>query len=240
MAEQQAEESLDQTPRRISPPHLKPEEGERLGDFAYRAILQGLFTKTIPVGAFLSQGDLVELLGVPLQPLRDALRLLEAEGVLTVHSRSGIQFLKPDLEFARSTFQFRLVLERPAARRYAETGPMEEIQALIADHLKLRGLIETDGLTGERMAMLEELEQRLHGGMIANMRNRLIASAARRIQNYVVLIRLERPLTPPLALLTLAEHLKILDACAARRPEAAEEALSDHLKAALQRMLGMF
>src|SRR5213595_1691656 len=60
----------------------------------------------VPVGAFVSQSELVQLLDVPLQPLRDALRVLEAEGVLTIHPRSGIQFLKPDLELARSTYQF--------------------------------------------------------------------------------------------------------------------------------------
>jgi len=48
--------------------------------------------------------------------MRDALRVLEAEGVLTIQSRSGTRFLKPDLEFARSTYQFRSIIERVAAR----------------------------------------------------------------------------------------------------------------------------
>ncbi len=52
-----------------------------------------------------------------MQPLRDALRILEAEGVLTIHPRAGIEFLKPDLELARSsTYQFRSIIERAAAR----------------------------------------------------------------------------------------------------------------------------
>src|SRR3546814_6704953 len=75
--------------------------GQRRGDVADRAMLQGLFEQKVPVGAFVSQNDLVRLLGIPVQPLRDALRVLEAEGVLTIHPRSGIQFLKPDLELAR-------------------------------------------------------------------------------------------------------------------------------------------
>src|SRR3546814_12348824 len=81
----------------------RPAIGERLSDVAYKAILQGLFDQKVPAGAFVSQNDLVRLLGIPVQPLRDALRVLEAEGVLTIHPRSGIQFLKPDLELARST-----------------------------------------------------------------------------------------------------------------------------------------
>lgn len=78
-------------------------DGRRLSEVAYQAILEGLFTRKVPTGAFLSQSDLVRMLGVPVQPLRDALRILEAEGVLTIHPRAGIEFLKPDLELARST-----------------------------------------------------------------------------------------------------------------------------------------
>lgn len=69
----------------------------RLGDVAYQKVLEGLFNRSIPTGAFLSQSDLVKLLDIPVQPLRDALKILEAEGVVTIHPRSGIEFLKLDL-----------------------------------------------------------------------------------------------------------------------------------------------
>src|SRR3546814_17289249 len=80
----------------------RPANGERLSDVAYRAILQGLFDQKVPAGAFVSQNDLVRLLGIPVQPLRDALRVLAAEGVPTIHTRSGIPFLKPVIELALS------------------------------------------------------------------------------------------------------------------------------------------
>src|SRR3546814_20121718 len=104
----------------------RPANGERLSDVAYKAILQGLFDQKVPAGAFVSQNDLVRLLGIPVQPLRDALRVLEAEGVLTIHPRSGIQFLKPDLELARRTYRFRSMIERAAARRLDKRGDPEK------------------------------------------------------------------------------------------------------------------
>ena len=76
---------------------------QRMSDVAYKRLLEGLFSRKIAAGSFVSQASLVEILDVPVQPLRDALRVLEAEGVLAVHPRSGIEFLKPDLELARST-----------------------------------------------------------------------------------------------------------------------------------------
>ena len=44
-----------------------------------------------------------------------ALRVLEAEGILTSHPRSGIQFVKPGLELTRSTYQFRGITHRALA-----------------------------------------------------------------------------------------------------------------------------
>src|SRR3546814_14159265 len=76
----------------------RPANGERPSDAAYRAILQGLFDQKVPAGAFVSQTDLVLLLGIPVQPLRDALRVIEAEVVLTIHQPPAIQFLQHPLE----------------------------------------------------------------------------------------------------------------------------------------------
>jgi DNA-binding GntR family transcriptional regulator len=209
----------------------------RLSEIAYGRILEGLFQRKVPVGAFVSQNDLVRLLDVPLQPLRDALRVLEAEGVLTIHSRSGIQFLKPDLEFVRSTYQFRSIIERVAARAFAETAPQEQIEFMAKSHQKLLRDIETQGFDANARQRLESLDQQLHGGMIATLRNPLIDSTARRLKNYVTLIRLERLVTQPLALRTLREHLEIIAACAERDADRAEAALTAHFQAALQRIL---
>ena len=44
----------------------------RLSDVAYSRILEALFDRQLPAGAFVSQSDLVALLGIPVGPLRDA------------------------------------------------------------------------------------------------------------------------------------------------------------------------
>lgn len=217
-----------------------PADGRRLSDVAYQAILEGLFTRKVPTGAFLSQSDLVRMIGVPVQPLRDALRILEAEGVLTIHPRAGIEFLKPDLELARSTYQFRSIIERAAARSYAETGDAAATTQLMADHQSLLEQIGAQGFLPEHLAQLQSLEIRLHGDMVASLRNPLIETTARRLKNYLTLIKLERRITAPLAVRTLREHMEILDACQRRDADQAEAALARHFQAALQRILGMF
>ena len=71
------------------------EPGERLSDLAYTRILESLFDRRLPAGAFVSQNDLVQLIGVPVGPLRDALRVLEAEGILTIHPRRASRSPSP-------------------------------------------------------------------------------------------------------------------------------------------------
>lgn len=212
----------------------------RMSDLAYARILENLFDRRLPVGAFVSQNDLVKLLGIPVAPLRDALRVLEAEGILTIHPRSGIQFVKPGLELTKSTYQFRSIIERAAVRTFAEVGDEDLIRSIGDRHRRLTAQIEASGLTPDAMAEIEALETLLHNSVIDILRNPLIDSSYRRMHNYLRLVRLDRKLTVPLALRSNKEHIEIITACEARDPDRAEAALVAHFNAALQRHLGMY
>ncbi|MBP0582799.1 GntR family transcriptional regulator [Labrys sp. LIt4] len=214
--------------------------GKLLSDVAYERILEGMFDKTVPAGAFVSQNDLVKLLDIPVAPLRDALRTLEAEGIVTIHPRSGIQFIKPDLELTRATYQFRSILEKAAVRAYAETGDEAEMDAIRKRHEDLIERISRDGLAPDSRKEMEEMEVVLHGTVIGILQNPLITSNLRRVHNYLRLLRLDRKITAPLALRTLREHVDILKACQSRDADAAEAALNTHFQSALQRNLGFF
>lgn len=214
--------------------------GSRLSDLAYTRILETLFERKIPAGAFLSQNDLVELLGIPVAPVRDALKVLETEGIVTIHPRSGIQFVKPGLELTRSTYQYRGILERAAVAVYAETADEAEIAEIEQRHLAAIAAVEKDGLTDAARAELEALELVLHNAIIHSLNNPLIETAYKRMHNYLRLVRLDRKLTVPLALRSLREHMQIIIACKARDPDAAVAALQAHFNAALQRHMGLY
>lgn len=215
-------------------------EGTRLSDLAYARIFEILYDRKLAAGAFVSQAQLVELTGVPVGPLRDALKALEAEGVLTIHPHTGIQFIKPGLELTRSTYQFRGIIEAAAVAVYAETASDEEIQHLHQKHAEAIAILERDGLTPERLADIETLEELLHGSIVGSLNNPLIETSYRRIRNYLKLLRMDRKISPPLALRSLKEHLVIIEACRERNPEKAVAASQAHFAAALQRNLGLY
>jgi DNA-binding GntR family transcriptional regulator len=78
-----------QTPREFELTTAARAGSGRMSDLAYTRILEILFERRLPAGAYVSQKELVEMTGVPVAPLRDALRVLEAEGILTIHPRAS-------------------------------------------------------------------------------------------------------------------------------------------------------
>lgn len=215
-------------------------QGGRLSDLAYARVLEVLFDRKLPAGAFVSQSQLVELTGVPVGPLRDALRALEAEGILTIHPHTGIQFVKPGMELTRSTYQFRSMIESAAVAIFAETAREADIETLLLRHSHVAVSIEKEGLTPENLRQLEQLEELLHESIVAILNNPLAESAYRRVRNYLKLLRLDRRVSVPLALHSLREHIVILEACRNRSAQDAVTALQAHFSAALQRNLGLY
>jgi DNA-binding GntR family transcriptional regulator len=227
------------SPRPRTPQPVVVDTELNLAEKAYQAILQGLFDRTIPAGSEYSQAELSRLLGLTAQPLRDALRTLENEGLVTMQSRSGVRFIRADLELSRSTYQFRSLLEKPGARALAEKGDATQIQDLIDRHVELLGQLEQGGLGPEEKSTLDVLENQLHGALTYYLRNPLIETTAKRLKNYLALVRLDWLTTTPLAIRTVREHIDILEACARRDADAAEAALAVHFQQALQRLLGI-
>lgn len=228
------------TDPRSPPPAVAGGGRARLSDIAYERILTVVFERRLPAGAFVSQSELVELTGIPVAPLRDALRFLEADGVVTIHPRAGIEFVKPGFELTRDTYQFRGIVESAAVAVYAETGDAGEIERLEARHHATIAAIERDGLTQEARDEIEALETLLHGAIIASMRNPLIETSYRRIHNYLRILRLDRNVTAPLALRSLREHVAIIEACRRRDAPAAQAALQTHFANAMQRNMGLY
>jgi DNA-binding GntR family transcriptional regulator len=230
-----------QAPTRISPRNGSSPGGRpRLSDVAYERILEVLFQQRLPAGAYVSQNELVELTGVPVGPLRDGLRVLEAEGILTIHPRAGIEFVKPGLELTRATYQFRSIVEGSAVAVYAETADEAAMAEIERRHRAAVATIEAEGLTEAARDELERLEELLHTSIIACLRNPLIDTSYRRIHNYLRLVRLDRKLTAPLALRSLREHVAIIEACRNRNATAAQAALQAHFANALQRSMGLY
>ena len=208
---------------------------------AYDRFKELLFTQRLKLGSVMSQAELSALLDVSVTPLRDAIRTLQAEGLVVVQPRSGIHILKPDTDLIRHTFQLRRLLEREAVRRTVETASDEAIAGWRQAHLTLSEDVSA-GLAqpalGDRAAALD---RGFHDAMIALLNNPVIASVYARNEERIALTRLylRYATHAPTVRQTLAEHMALIDAFAHRDAKAAAVAMERHMDLALHRALGL-
>jgi len=217
-------------------PHVAP---PLLSEIAYERILQALFDARVPMGARVSQGWLVALAGVPVGPVRDALKVLEADGLVKVHPRAGIELIKPTTDLLRATIQFRLMIERPAARSFAIGVDPATLDDLIARHAALSAEFATLPPDQNVFDRLTEVEEVFHPALVASLGNELVDASYRRLRLMTRINRVSAKAYPLAACVSIAEHVEVLTACKRRDADAAEAAIGRHLTNALNRSLGM-
>ena len=211
-----------------------------LSEIAYERILQALFDARLPMGSRLNQNDLTDMTGVPVGPVRDALKLLEADGIVTVHPRSGIEVIQPSTDLVRSTFQFRTIIERPAVRTFALAATQATLQEIDRQHAEAADSIaSTADLTVDVSKPLGVLESAFHLPIIASLSNELVDASYRRLQLMAQIIKVRSFVFPDTAMLSIGEHRAVLQACLRRDVAAAEAAMAQHLTNALNRNLGI-
>lgn len=91
------------------------------------AILRG----ELEPGTRLAQVELSEELGVSRIPLRDALRRLEAEGLVEIDGRRGARVSSLNEKDIAEIYEIRILLESACARRAVETLADEDARELI-------------------------------------------------------------------------------------------------------------
>lgn len=105
-------------------PGLREQVAERLRI----AIATGRFAP----GMRLIERELCEMLGVSRTSLREALRELEVDGLITLRPNKGLIVSVMSLQTARSIYEVRATLEGLAAKLFARLATAEQMKALHA------------------------------------------------------------------------------------------------------------
>ena len=219
---------------------MRPKDTSNLlSDVAYKRILEALMDRSVPLGAMMTQAELTKVTALPVGPVRDALKTLENDGIVVVHPRSGIEVVRRSTDLIRSTYQFRLLIEREATRAFALQAPQAEVRRLIDLHRTTDAeYAAADPNTGvaDQMAVIEDA---FHSVIVAGLGNQMIDLSYRRLSLLSRIIKLNDHVLPGVARTSVAEHLAVLEAVLARQPDAAEAAMRDHLTRAMTRNLGL-
>lgn len=102
------------------------------GNAAYRKLLDEIRSGRLNAGDRLRETDLAERLGVSRTPIREAIRQLEADGLVTHVPRQGASLRTLDYAEVMELYEMRAVLEGTAARLAARAASDIEIEELAA------------------------------------------------------------------------------------------------------------
>jgi DNA-binding GntR family transcriptional regulator len=176
-------------------------------------------------GERLREDRLAQDFGVSRNPVREALRVVEAEGFVHVEPRRGAVVATPDERTMCDLFAVRAMLEPLAAGLAAE-------RASAADLAGLRGLLEearTATDVGD-YARVAALNTALHARVAELSGNRWVVQFSATMYRHVQWVfRLGAPVR---AVHSWHEHVRLVEALTDRDPEAARQAAADHVAAA--------
>jgi DNA-binding GntR family transcriptional regulator len=185
------------------------------------ALRQRIFAGQLNPGDWLDESRLTQDLGISRTPLREAIKLLAAEGLVTMKLRRGAYVTETSEQDLRDVYHLLALLEADAAATVAQRATTAELASLKALHDQLAQA------SHDREAFFR-LNEAFHTRVLAiannRWRNQLVADLRKvmKLNRHHSLLRSGR--LPE----SLAEHQAIVAALMARDPNRATRAVHNH------------
>lgn len=200
---------------------------------AYHRLVSMIFGGELRHGAPLSERKLAEKLGMSRMPVHEALRQLEQEGVVEVKPARGT-FLRPlEAGDLNDICKVREALECLAADLAATHGASPALKAC-----GTRMRIMAQDPSAFTAAEIDDVGTEFHELLMQSSSNAALIETMRLLRlRFRLAFHLPRYLSPEKVDATLAEHLAIFDAVAARDAKAASRLMREHLGRGLEMRL---
>jgi DNA-binding GntR family transcriptional regulator len=198
-----------------------------------------LFAGELRSGEFVSQRELTELLGTTLNPVREAIRRLEAEGLINVYAQRGIQIVEADPKSINDAYDYRLLLELSAVRHFVATEARDAIDAMAGGvEASLASIAADPNSRDVRLRALDK-DYEFHKELVDFQGNEIISKHYSLNAARLRLFRIN--IGEPLKRLDVAarEHLGILDACRKGNADLAVSRLAKHIEISREHTLGL-
>ncbi len=215
-------------------PTRQIKRGAGLVEDAYSRIREDIMSLKIPPNTRISVDSLVRELGVSQTPIREALSMLEANGLVTKQRFIGY-CTAPTLNRQQfeELFEIRMLIEPYAARRAAQSMSDKALIDLCGLALEMK----PDQATQTRASYDHFADQDavFHELIARGSGNTLIAESLSRLHIHLHIFRLRfhREVTNE----AFAEHTLVTRALQQRNPEEAEAAMRAHLQKSYERMV---
>lgn len=202
-----------------------PAPGTLQGETTYERLCEEIRSGKLPPGSRLRETEIAERLAVSRTPVREAIRRLEADGLVDHLPRSGAVVRKLEYPELMELYEMRTVLEGTAARLAARAASPVELEELVAINDEMRA-------AAGRPEVVIGLNRQFHKLLLDAARNRFLLRAMATVENTLLILGSSSMAKPDRAREAVDEHREVLDALLARDGAAAEAAMRRHMERA--------
>ncbi|PIT77926.1 GntR family transcriptional regulator [Limnohabitans sp. G3-2] len=188
---------------------------------------QRIFARELEPGSWIDELRIAEALGISRTPLREALKVLAAEGLVTMKVRRGAYVTEVSEKDLRDVYHLLALLESDAARVVAQNASADQLQQIETLHLDLEQASADRDRFFEineafHMLLLQIADNRWRDQMVADLRKVM------KLNRHSSLFKEGRIAQ------SLAEHSAIVQALKERQPELAAQRMQAHFSHGLQ------
>lgn len=188
---------------------------------------QRIFARELEPGSWIDELKLAEEYGISRTPLREALKVLAAEGLVTMKVRRGAYVTEVSEKDLADVYHLLSLLESDAAGVVAQQATDAELAELQALHTALEAAV------GERDRFFA-LNEQFHMRVLELARNRWREQMVADLRKVMKLNRHNSLLKTGRIEESLAEHRAIVSALAQRNASLAVQRMREHFQSGLE------
>ena len=210
-------------PLQIAPRALYEEVAEHLR--------QRIFNRELAPGDWIDEVRIADALGISRTPLREALKVLAAEGLVTMKLRRGAYVTESSAKDLGDVYHLLALLESDAAAVVAERATDAQLAQLRSLHTELEAAARPGQEQREHFFALNE---RFHLLLLEIADNRWRVQLVADLRKVMKLHRHNSLLKSGRIAESLAEHSALLAAIEAHDPQAAAARMQQHFASGLE------
>jgi DNA-binding GntR family transcriptional regulator len=205
-------------------PHLN------LGDRVYQTVRERILAQAFPPGARIRVEDFTRSLGVSRTPVLDALRRLEAEGLVATVPRQGIYVVSFTRRRAEELYAVRGALDGLAARLAAGRAAARLLDADVVPRLRALLADQAAAVRARDYARFSRADIEFHDAVREAAGNATLSRTLEAIYGQILVLRLRTLNLAERAAPSVEEHGRVLDAIERGDPGGAEAAARRHVE----------
>jgi len=196
---------------------------------AYRAIRDGIIDGTYAQGSHLTAQQLAETAGLSRTPVREAMRQLDAEGLISLVPNRGAFVSRWTRGEIEQIYELRVLLEAFAAQVAATRASDEQIETLrrLADEMTVATKLPE--LDHDEIA---EVNAQFHRGMLDACGNNRLRDLLGSLTEMPLVLSTFRNYTRAELQRSAAQHRELVDALTARDSAWANAVMTAHIRSA--------